>query len=172
MRSYLRRLFTVVWLVLAVLALFTFWAARVPGVRGVEGSSSVSEADAALKQAFAAVLDAESAGAKVSGFILRLNEAGTILGQAEIALSNGNSSEASSEAGQCVTIAEGVKSEVPALKASALDEARTTFWMYLSFSVVGVAVFVVVMAVVWRRFRRGYVGKVLGAKPGVVSNEP
>jgi hypothetical protein len=159
-------------LVLAVLALLTFCVARVPSVRGDEGSSSVGEADAALKQAFAVVLDAEKAGADVSGLILRLNEAGTFLGQAEIALSNGNSSESASEAGQCVAIAEGVKSEVAALKASALDEARATFWMYLSFSVVGVAVFVVVLAVVWRRFRRGYVGKVLGAKPRVVSNEP
>jgi hypothetical protein len=142
-------------------------------VRGTgDASASVGEADVAVRQAFNATLDAERAGANVSGLILRLNEAGTILGQAEIALSNGNSSEAASKAGQCVTIADGVKSDAVALKASALDGAQTTFWRYLAFSVVGVAVFVVVLAVVWRRFRRGYVGKVLGARPRVVSNEP
>jgi hypothetical protein len=158
-------------LVLAVLALLAFCAVRMPGVRGDEGSSSLGDADAALRQAFAVVLDAESAGANVSGLILRLNEAGTILGQAEMALGNGNSSEAASEAGQCVNIADGVKNDAFALKASALDEARTTSRTYLAFSVAGVAVFVVVLAVVWRRFRRGYVGKELGAKPEVVSGE-
>jgi hypothetical protein len=158
-------------LVLAVLALLVFCAVRVPGVCGDEGSSSLGDAEGALRQAFAVVLDAESAGANVSGLILRLNEAGTILGEAEIALSNGNSSEAASEAGQCVSIADGVKNDAVALKASALDNAQTTFRTYLIFSVVSVAVFVVVLAVVWRRFRRGHVGKALGAKPEVVSGE-
>jgi membrane protein implicated in regulation of membrane protease activity len=171
LRSFLRQFLAVALLVLAVLALLAFCAVRVPSVRGDENSSSLGDADAALRQAFAIVLDAESAGANVSGLILRLNEAGIVLSKAEIALGNGNSSEAANEAGQCVGIADGVKNDAVALKASTLDEARTTFRTYLIFSVVSVAVFVVVLAVVWRRFRRGYVGKALGAKPEVVSGE-
>jgi membrane protein implicated in regulation of membrane protease activity len=171
LRSFLRQFLAVALLVLAVLALLAFCVVRVPSVRGDESSSSVGDAQCALKQAFTFVLDAESAGANVSGLILRLNEAGTILGEAEIALNNGNSSEAASEAGQCVSIADGVKNDAVALKASALDEARTTSRTYLTYSVTGVAVFVVVLAVAWHRFRRGYVGKALGARPEVVSGE-
>jgi hypothetical protein len=157
-------------LVLMVAGLLSFGPLCVRGTG--DASASVGEADVAVRQAFNATLDAERAGANVSGLILRLNEAGGILVEAEMALGNGNSSEAASKAGQCIGIAESVKGDADVLKASALDGARTVFWASLAFSVVGVAVFVVVLAVVWRRFRRGYVGKVLGAKPRVVSNEP
>jgi hypothetical protein len=157
---------------LLVLALAGLFSHGVSVVRGAdEASSSVGEADVAVRRAFNATLDAERAGANVSGLILRLNEAGTILGEAEIALGNGNSSEAASKAGQCVEIAESVKSDADVLKASALDEAQTVFRASLTFSVLGIPVFVVVLALVWRRFKRGYVRKMLGMKPEVAHDE-
>jgi hypothetical protein len=116
-------------------------------------------------------LDAERAGANVSGLILRLNEAGGILAEAEIALRNGNSSEAASKASQCIGIAESVKGDADVLKVSALEKAQTVFWTSLTFSVVGIAVFVVVLMLVWRWFKRGYVGKMLGMKPEVTTGE-
>ena len=156
-------------LILMVAGLLSYGS---PCVKGADDASvGVGNADAAVRQAFNATLEAERAGANVSGLILRLNEAGTVLGEAEIALGKGNSSEATSEAGQCVGIAESVKSDADALKASALDEARTVFWAYLAFSVVGIAVCVVALALVWRRFKRGYVGRTLGMKPEVAHDE-
>jgi len=141
-------------------------------VRGAdEASSSVGEADVAVRQAFNATLDAERAGANVSGLILRLNEAGSVLAEAEMALGNGNSSEAAGKAGQCIGIAESVKGDADVLKASALDGARTVFWASLAFSVVGIAVFVVVLALVWRWFKGGYVRRMLGMKPEVAADE-
>ena len=146
-------------------------------VRGADEASqsvaeaNVAEANATVCRAFNATLEAERAGANVSGLILRLNEAGTVLGEAEIALGNGNSTEASSEAGQCVGLAESVRGDADALRASALGEGRTVFWVYLVFSCVGIAVFVVVLVLVWRRFKRGYVGKTLGMKPEVAHDE-
>ena len=136
-----------------------------------DASQSVGNADAAVRVAFNATLDAERAGANVSGLIVRLNEAGEALTEAEIALGNGNSSEAFSKAGQCVEIAESVRSDAEVLRASALDEAQTVFWAYLVFSVVGVVVFVVVLALVWRRFKRSHVGKVFGMRPEVARDE-
>jgi hypothetical protein len=157
---------------LLVLALAGLLSRYVFVVRGAdEASSSVGEADVAVRRAFNATLDAERAGANVSGLILRLNEAGGILAEAEMALGNGNSSEAASKAGQCIGIAESVKGDADVLKASALVEARTVFWASLAFSVVGIAVFVVVLALVWRWFKRGYVGKMLGMKPEVAADE-
>jgi len=157
---------------LLVLALAGLFSHGVFIVRGAdEASSSVGEADVAVRRAFNATLDAERAGANVSGLILRLNEAGEILAEAEIALGNGNSSEAASKAGQCTGIAESVKGDADVLKASALDEAQTVFWTSLTFSVVGIAVFVVVLMLVWRWFKRGYVRKMLGMKPEVAAGE-
>jgi len=157
---------------LLVLALAGLFSHSFFIVRGVdEASSSVGEADVAVRQAFNATLDAERAGANVSGLILRLNEAGGILAEAEIALGNGNSSEAASKAGQCIGIAQSVKSDADVLKASALDEAQTVFWASLTFSVVSITAFAVVLMLVWRWFKRGYVRKMLGMKPEVASDE-
>jgi hypothetical protein len=155
-------------LVLMVAGLLSYGS---PCAKGADdASASVGNADAAVRQAFNAALDAERAGANVSGLIVRLNEAGAVLVEAEIALGDGNSSEAASKAGQCVGIAESVRTEAEALKTSALDGAQTVFWMYLTFSVVGIAVFVSVLALVWRRFKRGQVEKMLGMKPEVASD--
>jgi hypothetical protein len=157
---------------LLVLALAGLFSHGVFVVRGAdEASSSVGEADVAVRRAFNATLDAERAGANVSGLIVRLNEAGGILTEAEMALGNGNSSEAAGKAVQCIGIAESVKSDADVLKASALDEAQTVFWASLTFSVVGIAVFVVVLVLVWRWFKGGYVRKMLGMKPEVADDE-
>jgi hypothetical protein len=157
---------------LLVLVLVGLFSHGVFVVRGAdEASSSVGEADVAVRWAFNATLDAERAGANVSGLILRLNEAGEILTEAEMALGNGNSSEAAGKAGQCIGIAESVRSDADVLKASALDGARTVFWASLTFSVVGIVVFVVVLEFVWRRFKRGHVRKMLGMKPEVAADE-
>jgi hypothetical protein len=157
---------------LLVLVLAGLFSHGVLVVRGVdEASSSVGEADVAVRQAFNATLDAERAGANVSGLIVRLNEAGDALREAEIALGNGNSSEAASKAVQCIGIAESVKGDAVVLKASALDEARTVFWASLTFSVVSIAAFAVVLALVWRWFKGGYVRRMLGMKPEVAHDE-
>jgi hypothetical protein len=168
----LKRALRVSGIPLLVLVLAGLFSRDVFVVRGTdEASPSVADADAAVRQAFNATLNAERAGANVSGLILRLNEAGGILVEAEIALGNGNSSKAASEASQCFGMAESVKGDADALKASALDEAQTLLWTYLTFSVVGVAVFVVVLVLVWRRFKRGYVGNTMSMKPEVAHYE-
>jgi hypothetical protein len=168
----LKRVLRVSGILLLVLVLAGLFSRDVFVVRGAdETSPSVADADVAVRQAFNATLNAERTGANVSSLILRLNEAGGILVEAEIALGNGSSSEAASDATQCVGIAQSVKSDADALKASALDEAQTLLWTYLTFSVVGVAVFVVVLVLVWRRFKRGYVGNTLGMRPEVAHDE-
>jgi hypothetical protein len=171
MKSLFRRHDAVAWLFSALMVACLLSRAP-PRVMGADdASSSVGNADVAVRQAFNATLDAERAAANVSGLIARLNEAGGLLDEAEVALANGNLSEAVSMAGQCFGIAESVKSDAGTLKASALDQARTVFRTYLTFSVVSSVAFVVVLAIVWRRFRRGYVRKTLGMKPEVTGNE-
>ena len=166
-----RRLKDFAWL-LMVLMIAGLLAKGPVQVRGAdEASSSVAEADAAIRQAFNATLDAERAGANISGLILRLNEAGSILGEAEIALEYGNSTEAVSEAYECIGIAQSVSSDADVLKTSALSEAKAGLQEYLVFSLAGVAVFVVDLVVVWMWFKSRYVRKMWGRKPEVARDE-
>jgi len=130
---------------------------------------SVGDVEVAVRQAFNATLDAERAGANVSGLIVKLDWAGGLLAEAEMA--HGNSSEAASKAVQCIGIAESVKSDAYVSKASALEKAQTVFWTSLTFSVAGIVVFVVVLMLVCRWFKRGYVGKMLSMKPEVTTGE-
>jgi hypothetical protein len=156
-------------LIIVIAGLLSYGPFHVKGAS--EASKSVEDADTALHSAFNATLEAELAGANVSGLILRLNEAEGALREAEIALTNGNLSKAVNEADQCVGIAENVKSDADVLKASALDEAQRVLGQSLTFSAVSIAVFAVVLMLVWRRFKREYIGKVLGMRPEVVSGE-
>jgi hypothetical protein len=162
-------IFALLLLVLVVTGLLSYWpfCVKVTG----EASVSVDAANVAVLQAFNATLDAEKAGANVSGLIVRLNEAGSALAEAENALRIGDSSGAANNASLCMGIAESVKSDANALKASALNEAQTVFWTDLTFSVVSIAVFVVILTLVWRRFKRGHVQKMLSMKPEVTADE-
>jgi hypothetical protein len=159
----------IAWLLCAVVVTCLF-SCVVLSVRGSDDvSSSVGDADVAVHRAFNATLSAEEAGANVSGLLGRLNDAGALLGEAETAFSDGNLSEASSYASRCISIAQGVQSDADNLRASALDDAHVVFWEFLVFSSVSVAVFVVVLVLVWRRFKAGYDKNVLGMKPEVVT---
>jgi len=156
-------------LVLVVAGLLSYWPLCVRGDN--KASASVSQADVAVRQAFNATLDAERAGANVSSLIVSLNEAGDTLADAKNALRLGDSSGAANNASLCIGIAESVQTDANALKTSALAEAQSVFWAYLTFSVVSIAVFVGLLVLFWRRFKRGYGRKVLGMKPEVLANE-
>jgi high-affinity Fe2+/Pb2+ permease len=156
-------------LLLALAGLFLHGVLIVRGVNNA--SSSVASADDAVRQAFNATLDAERAGANVSGLLQRLNQAGDALASAENALKDGDLEAAAGNTSLCTGIAENVSSDADALKASALAEAQSVFRTYLAFSVLSVNVFVVILALVWLWFKRRYARKVLALKPEVASDE-
>lgn len=157
---------------LVVLALLSPFSHCVFVVQGAdEASLSVESADVAVRQAFNATLGAERAGVDVSGLILRLNWAGSILEEAENALRVGNSSGAVDKAGECVAIANGVVSDADHLKTSALGEGRTLFLTTLNFSVVSIAAFAAALVVVWGLLKRRYAGRMMSMKPEVAPDE-
>jgi hypothetical protein len=133
-----------------------------------EASAAVADADIALRGAFAAALNAESAGANVSGLIDRLNEAGVALTGARVALAAGNYSDAVSRAGECRSLGDSVVLDAGALKNDAVAQA-SLWWVTMLLSVVGSAVFVVVLFLVWLRFKRYYADKLLGCRPEVAA---
>ena len=133
-----------------------------------EASVAVADADTALRGAFRAVLDAESAGANVSGLMGRLNEAGVALTGARVALAAGNYSDAVGGAGECKGLADIVVLEAGVLKNDAAAQA-SLWWVTVLLSVVGSVVFVVTLFLVWRRFKRYYSDKLLGSRPEVAA---
>jgi uncharacterized membrane protein YeaQ/YmgE (transglycosylase-associated protein family) len=78
-----------------------------------------------------------------------------------------NYSDAVSRAGVCKSLVSGVVGDADALKTDALA-TKSSWWITMSFSVVGSVVFVVVLFLVWRWVRRFYAAKLLESRPEVV----
>jgi hypothetical protein len=134
----------------------------------VLAASSLDGAEALVCQVFETVLEAEEAGANVSGLMADLNEAGALLAEAEILRRHGDLDEAADVAEQAVVIANDVESEALELKNLALVNRQSVFWFSSVCSLVGVSVFLIVLFFVWGWFRRVYVRRLLRMKPEVV----
>jgi hypothetical protein len=141
---------------------------HLPVTYGLGETGKIVEADNALKKAFETVLTAENAGANVSGLMVKLNQAGAFLAQAEMAYRNGDSAEATENAEQCLTTLQGVSDEASASMDSALANSQQVFWEGVTISTIGAVAFLVVLAFVWRWFSRRYLRKSLRMKPEVV----
>lgn len=135
-----------------------------------EASLKLSEAESALRRAFVAVLDAERAGADVSGLMLELNLAGGNLTWAQNAYRSEDFSGVAGAADQCSSLADKIVSGTSLLKGSALAEAQDSEWRMLAFSGIGGLAFALVLFLVWVMFRRSYSRKLLGSKPEVGSD--
>lgn len=155
-------------LVLAITGLFSHGSFYVKGSDGA--SSSIGEAGAAIRQAFNATLDAERAGANVSGLIVRLNEAGSLLTMAEVAYGNGNLSGAVDLAGQSLRTAYDVKDDALKMKDSAAQNTHSLIVSSVIFWASGASGFTLLLILVWVWFKRFYARRLPKLKPEVVSD--
>jgi len=137
---------------------------------GEETSSAIGEADNALRRAFEAVLEAERAGVNISDLIVKLDEAGGLLAEAEIELRGGNSSGAVSKVHTCFVMTESIIEEASSIKASALAERQEALWQTMLFSLTGSASFIVLLLIVWIRLKLRYFEKLSKMKPEVASD--
>ena len=135
-----------------------------------EASSRITNADDALKLAFKRVLDAEEAGANVSGLMSDLDEAGESLAEAEVAYRNGNLTGVAGLADRCSALAGTVSVEALALKDSALADSQRAFWSTFIFSAVGASALVAALILSWFWFKRAHARKLLGMKCEVASD--
>lgn len=139
---------------------------RVLSASNDEARTAVAAADDALRTAFGSVQDAERAGANVSGLISRLNDAGVVLTSAETALQMGNYSDSLNYAASCKTLAESIGSDAVKLKESL--PGSWPFFINLFVLPAAVAgVFVVVLLLIWTRYKRSNNRKLLKSRPGV-----
>jgi hypothetical protein len=138
---------------------------------GSDGTlSRIEEADTAVQEAFTVVLEAERAGANVSGLMVRLNEAGGLLADSRMAYRNGNFTEAESKATDAILVAQNVTVDGTGLKASALADAQTNLQVTLVLSVVGATAFAVGVVLAWDIFKRAYLRRLGKMKPEVASD--
>ena len=130
--------------------------------------SKLQAADNAVGQAFNSVLEAEKAGGNVTQLLIKLNNAGALLAEAQNAYNSGNSANVTSIAENVQQIADQVNLDATNLRNISLIESQNGFWLTLVFSVVGAVVFGLFLLFIWRRFKRAFIKKLLYAKPEVV----
>jgi hypothetical protein len=132
--------------------------------------TSIQTANASINQAFTNILAAEKGGANVNQLLSRLNDAGGLLAEAENAYQTGDLSNANSKADSASLIAVQVNSDAVALLDRIDTNSRNKFITPLLFSIISIVVFLIVLSLVWRRFKRSYYKKVLDSKPEVVND--
>ena len=130
-------------------------------------ASKLQVANIAVGKAFNAVLDAEKAGANVTVFLDQLNYAANILAQAENSNRTGNSTAAAAQADSVLPIAQEVTTLAQDAKQTALVSGQITVWTIIAFTLIAGFVFVLVLFLVWRRFKRSYIDSLSEAKPEV-----
>jgi CHASE3 domain sensor protein len=128
-------------------------------------ASNLQAANSALEQAFNAVLDAEKAGANVTGLLGQLNVAEGDLAQAEISDRVGDCNAAVAQADSVLSIAQKVAALAQDSQQSAIVSGQNAFWSTIVFTVVGAFVFVLALFLVWGWFKRHYIKSLSNAKP-------
>ncbi len=141
---------------------------RVFSVFGADDvSSKVSAAESAVVSAFSGVLDAEKAGANVTGLLVQLDDAAGLLAQAEMAFRKGDVNLTAVKADGALAGAGAVQSEASVAKDNALVAGQNALGLTVGFSLVGSVAFVLVLFFVWGWLRRRYSAGLLEAKPEV-----
>jgi len=134
-------------------------------------TSAISQAEEVVASAYEAVLEAEQAGANVSGLLVRLNEAGDLLARAQVAFRLGDFDETVLSANLCSEIGEEVRSEADELRVKAYGVRVTGSWLTMTGSLVGVVTVFLGSFWGWRVFKRRCIRRVLRMKPEVSADE-
>ena len=132
-----------------------------------DAASSLSEAELSMGQAYAAVLDAESADADVSGLLVRLNDAAKWLSWAHMSFGVGDFDEAFGYAESTSDLGYEIVDEAKLLEVEAANARVYSSWVFLAISVVGVSVVVVGSVVGYRFFKRYYYDRLAKMRPKV-----
>jgi hypothetical protein len=138
-------------------------------VRARGESASIEAANSSINQAFSSVLAAEQAGGNVTTLLAQLNSAGELLAEADNDYQSGNLNDVASNANNANLIANQVNNEAISLRNASISQSQTNFVSILFFSMDAVTVFVVVLLLVWRWFKRSYIKSLSEAKPEVNS---
>jgi hypothetical protein len=130
-------------------------------------SAQLQAANTAAGQAFNAVSAAEKAGANVTSLQNQLSGAIDLLAQAENAYRSGDNNLAISSANAVIPIARQVTVAAQEAHAKAVTPDETTLLLTISITIVAAVVFVLVLFLLWRWFKRSYLQNIYKTKPKV-----
>jgi uncharacterized protein (UPF0333 family) len=167
-RNILKR--TLLAVAIALLAMTIVASFCMKYVKAENEKASIEAADSAINQAFTNVSAAQEAGGNVTQLLARLDSAGELLAEADNGYRSGNLTNVASEAGNARSIADQVNSDAVSLLKASVSRSQNNLILTLFFSMDGAVIFAVVLLVIWRRFKRGYMKKLLRSKPEVVKN--
>jgi CHASE3 domain sensor protein len=134
-------------------------------------ASKLQAANTAVNHAFNAVSDAEKAGANVNGLLSQLNYADNVLATAENSYRAGDLTKAGTQADSVLPMAQQIIASAQSAKQTATVNTQNAFYITIASTVIGSIVFVLVLLLVWRRFKGYYIKNLSEAKPELVSNE-
>jgi hypothetical protein len=132
--------------------------------------TSIQNANTAINQAFTNVLEAEKAGGNVTQLLTRLNTAGQLLADAQNIYQSGSLDGVTSKASSAKQMADLVNTEALTLKDASLTLTRNSFWFIVTFSVGGAIIFALFILLMWQRFRRSFIKKMMSMKPEVAND--
>jgi len=132
-----------------------------------EAVSAVEGAEAAVAEAFGAVVEAERAGGNVSGLLDRLDVAADYLARAKMGLRTGDFDSAVGNAGLCVEALEGLLEDAAALQDTAARASTQRLWIITSGSMMGVGMVICGGFLGWRWFKQRYYKRASTMKPEV-----
>lgn len=130
----------------------------------------INNAASTINQAFNNLLAVEKAGGNISQLLNELNEAGSLLAEAKNSYRNNNLSSVITKAQEAREIAIKVNNETLNMRFVSLIGTQDSLWLTLVFSVVSAIIFTVLLLLIWRRFKRDYISKLLDMKPEVIDN--
>lgn len=140
---------------------------------GVEDGalSAIESAELAVDSAYDAVLEAEGAGANVSGLLDELNEGAEALSKAYMSNRVGSFDDAIYFADLCYSLVGGIEAEANELRDAAIADRSQRLLLTSFGSVLAVVCVFCGGFFGWRFFKSRYHRRVLKMKPEVASNE-
>jgi len=117
---------------------------------------AIGDAEGRIVVCYRAVVDADGAGANVSGLLVRLDEAGGFLSRARLAYGNGDFGSAVYYAEECQKMLEGFEGEAGVLRDNVVQQGFWDFWVCFVGSFVGAGAVVFGSFLVWRLLKKRY----------------
>jgi hypothetical protein len=134
----------------------------------------MEKTDVAIKTAFTEVLDAEVAGANVTDMMAVLNKAAALLAQAENTIESSNPTDLErnlSEIQVAYEDAEQVQTIAINAKVQALHSSQSSLLSTAVLTLIIAISFVLILSMLWLRFKKSYKNRLLLKKPEVDTNE-
>jgi hypothetical protein len=149
-----------------LLLILAMTAMQLTNAQTTDPSVSLQAANVAINQAYTNVQALENTGQNVSQLIARLSTAGDLLSQAENSYKSGDLTNVASKADGAALTAAQVNSDATAILRTT-NGSQNSLLTTIALSAIGIAVIILILALVWRRLKRNYYKKILSLKPEV-----